>query len=100
VLHSFIKNKIIVSENDKVGIVLFGCGTMGFPNENTLNFQNIHVLYSLDLPDANLIKMVEEKFETFSKDHGWFKPEDSPEGKSSNGAADTSAHTGSMAANS
>lgn len=65
---SFIKTKIITNENDKVGIVLFGCkdGT------NSLNLKNIDVLYSLSEPDASLIKMLETKITTFTQDHGWF----------------------------
>lgn len=73
---SFIKTKIITNENDKVGIVLYGCkeGT------NSLNLKNIDVLYSLSEPDASLIKMLETKITTFTQDHGWFdetKPETS-----------------------
>ena len=72
-IHNFIKRKIISSENDKIGIVLYGCGSGdNFKNENSLSFKNIHVLYPLDLPDAGLIKLIENKFETFSKDHGWY----------------------------
>ena len=65
---SFIKTKIITNENDKVGIVLYGCkeGT------NSLSLKNIDVLYSLCEPDASLIKMLETKITTFTQDHGWF----------------------------
>ena len=75
---SFVKTKIITNENDKVGIVLYGCGESGNPreqavkNENSLNFKNIHVMYSLDIPDASLIKQLETKITTFSQDHGHF----------------------------
>lgn len=65
---SFIKTKIITNENDKVGIVLYGCkeGT------NSLSLKNIDVMYSLCEPDASLIKMLETKITTFTQDHGWF----------------------------
>ena len=59
---SFIKTKIVTNENDKVGIVLFGCrdGT------NSLNLKNIDVLFSISEPDASLIKMLEAKITTFT----------------------------------
>ena len=75
---SFIKTKIITNENDKIGVVLFGTGEsenpleQGTKNENSLNFKNIHVLYSLDIPDASLIKQLETKMHTFTSDHGYF----------------------------
>ena len=72
---SFIKTKIISNENDKVGIVLYGVSQSGLKvkNENSLNFKNIHVLYSLDVPDAQLIKTIENKICNFTDDHGSFE---------------------------
>ena len=49
---SFMKTKIITSDNDKIGIVLFGCAK----TENSLNLPNITVLQRLDTPDAATIK--------------------------------------------
>ena len=71
---NFMKTKIITNENDKVGIVLWGCHQNGGSeeNKNSLNFKSVHVLYDLDLPDANLIKKLEAKLITFTSDHGWF----------------------------
>lgn len=72
--HSFVKTKIISNENDKIGIVLYGCAKDGgrVSNSNSLNFTNLHVLYSLDIPDAGLIKQLEIKVTTFEEDHGFF----------------------------
>lgn len=72
--HSFVKTKIISNENDKVGIILFGCSQdgAGVANQNSLNFKNVHVLYGLDIPDAALIKTLENKAATFTDDHGYF----------------------------
>ena len=71
---SFVKTKIISSENDKVGVILYGCSKEGgrVPNENSLNFNHVHVLYQLDLPDAALIKQLEAKVTCFTEDHGFF----------------------------
>ena len=74
---SFIKTKIITNENDKIGIILFGCAeTPSIKCENSMNFKNIHVLCELDVPDASLIKTLEHKISSFTADHGWFKPAD------------------------
>ena len=43
-----MKTKIITSDNDKIGIVLYGSKT----TDNSLNFNNICVLQKLDSPDA------------------------------------------------
>lgn len=72
---SFVKTKIITNENDKIGIVLYGCGSsenQKVKNQNSLNFKDVHVLYSLDAPDANLIKQLENKLTQFTQDHGFF----------------------------
>ena len=45
---SFMKTKIITSDSDKVGIVLYGCQI----SNNPLNFKNISVMQSLDSLDA------------------------------------------------
>lgn len=65
--HSFMKTKIITSDNDKIGIVLYGCNQ----TNNSLNFKNIYVFQKLDGPDATTIKKLETKIGTFSKDFGW-----------------------------
>jgi len=79
---SFVKTKIITNENDKVGVILYGCDRQytqangnQAANENSLNFKNIHVMYPLDAPDATLIKQLETKISTFTQDHGWFQVE-------------------------
>ena len=74
---SFVKTKIITNENDKIGIVLFGCGTsenQRVKNQNSLNFKHVHVMYSLDVPDASLIKQLESKLTSFTMDHAYFVP--------------------------
>jgi ATP-dependent DNA helicase 2 subunit 1 len=63
---SFMKTKIITSDNDKIGIVLYGCKE----TSNSLNFQNINVMQKLDSPDAAAIKSVEKRIATFSQDFG------------------------------
>ena len=49
---SFMKTKIITNDNDKIGIILYGCAK----TENSLNLANITVLQRLDTPDAATIK--------------------------------------------
>lgn len=49
---SFMKNKIITNDNDKIGIVLYGCTK----TQNSLNLKNVYVLQKLDVPDAATIK--------------------------------------------
>ena len=49
---SFMKTKIITSDNDKIGIVLYGCKK----TDNSLNLPNVTVLQHLDTPDAATIK--------------------------------------------
>ena len=68
-----MKTKIITSDNDKIGIVLYGCKTA----QNSLNFNNIHVFQKLDTPDASTIKTLEKKLATFSNEYGW-APKDTP----------------------
>ena len=70
---SFMKTKIITSDNDKIGIVLYGCRE----KQNSLNFDHIYVLQKLDVPDANTIKSLENKIANFSKEYG-FAPKDTP----------------------
>lgn len=62
-----MKTKIITSDNDKIGIVLYGCKTQS----NSLNFNNIHVFQKLDGPDAATIKNLEKKMANFSNEFGW-----------------------------
>jgi len=47
-----MKTKIITNDNDKIGIVLYGCSK----TDNSLNLANITVLQRLDTPDAATIK--------------------------------------------
>ena len=56
-IHNFVKSKIINGDFDKVGIVLWGCGRSGgqVSNDNPLGFQGIHILYSIDVPEAFLV---------------------------------------------
>ena len=49
---SFMKNKIVTSDNDKIGVVLYGCAR----TENSLSLPNVTVLQKLDTPDAVAIK--------------------------------------------
>lgn len=58
---SFMKTKIISSDSDKVGVILFGCET----SDNPLNFKHISVLQNLDCLDAQIIKDFQHKSETF-----------------------------------
>ena len=49
---SFMKNKIITNDNDKIGVVLYGCNK----TSNLLSLANVYVLQKLDIPDAQTIK--------------------------------------------
>ena len=42
----FVKTKIISNENDKVGIILWGCSQNGgnVQNKNSLNLKSLHVM--------------------------------------------------------
>ncbi len=64
---SFMKTKVITSENDKIGVVLYGCKSQN----NQLKFNNISVLQKLDCPDAAAIKQLERKIPDFTKEHGF-----------------------------
>ena len=63
---SFMKTKVITSENDKIGIVLYGCKE----SNNSLSFNHINVMQNLESPDAAAIKNIERKITTFTKDFG------------------------------
>lgn len=52
---SFMKTKIITSENDKIGLVLFGCKH----SSNSLSLMAVDVAMKLDTPDAEAIKKIE-----------------------------------------
>jgi ATP-dependent DNA helicase 2 subunit 1 len=52
---SFMKTKVITSDNDKIGIVLYGSSK----ENNTMSFKHINVLFKLDSPDAGAIKTLE-----------------------------------------
>ena len=57
-----MKTKIITqvsSDNDKIGIVLYGCGT----SNNALGFPMVNVFQKLDMPDANNIKQINDILE-------------------------------------
>ncbi|CDW84185.1 ku p70 dna helicase [Stylonychia lemnae] len=69
---SFMKTKIITSDNDKIGIVLYGCKL----SNNSMNFNNIYVFQKLDGPDALSIKTLENKMVDFTKTYG-FVPKES-----------------------
>lgn len=59
---SFMKTKVITSDNDKIGVVLYGCREAA----NTLSFQHINVMQKLDSPDAAAIKSVEKRIASFT----------------------------------
>lgn len=72
---SFMKTKIITSDNDKIGVVLFGCAKA----DNSLNLPNITVLQRLDTPDAATIKTFQNSIDGFEADFGFApKSERSP----------------------
>ena len=54
-LSSFMKTKIITSDNDRIGLILYSTRL----TKNSLNFNNIYVLQSLEEPDAARIKDIE-----------------------------------------
>lgn len=63
---SFMKSKIITSDSDKIGIVLYGCAA----TQNPLNFPHIFVLQSLDSTDAQIIKSFQSQIENFKHKPG------------------------------
>ena len=75
---NFIKTKIISSENDKLSIIFYGCK----PDEadkasqasegGKIKFKGVNVFYSLDMPDASLIKRLEHKIGNFTHENGWY----------------------------
>lgn len=66
-----MKTKVITSDNDKIGIVLYGCKQ----SNNSLNFNNIYVFQKLDSPDAMAIKDLETKMNDFTKQYGFVPKE-------------------------
>ncbi|RUS22756.1 hypothetical protein BC937DRAFT_87171 [Endogone sp. FLAS-F59071] len=52
---SVLMNKIISSESDLVGILLYGTEK----KQNSTNFEHIYILQDLDMPDAQRIKEIE-----------------------------------------
>ena len=66
---SFMKTKVITSENDKIGIVLYGCRE----SNNSLSLNHVNVMKKLDSPDAATIKQIERSISSFSKDFGHAK---------------------------
>lgn len=88
---NFIKTKIITAENDKLSIIFYGCkpdeagDKASQVSENgKLKFKGVHVFYSLDMPDASLIKRLEHKIGNFSHEHGWY---DRVDGAAATGSA-------------
>jgi len=63
---SFMKTKIITSDNDKIGMILYGSKT----TENPLNFKSVNIVLKLDTPDAQTIKFLQEKILSFKDDFG------------------------------
>ena len=53
---SFMKTKIISSDNDRIGIILYSSKL----TSNSLNFNNICVLQELEAPDASQIKELQD----------------------------------------
>jgi hypothetical protein len=66
---SFMKTKVITSENDKIGVVLYGCREAS----NSLSFNHINVMQKLESPDAATIKGIEKRIATFTQDFGHAK---------------------------
>ena len=66
---SFMKTKVITSENDKIGVVLYGCREAN----NSLSFNHINVLQKLESPDAAAIKSIERRIQTVTHDFGHAK---------------------------
>jgi len=64
---SFMKTKIITSDNDKIGVVLYGSSVAN----NSLNLPNIAVLQKLDTPDATTIKTFQNQIASFETDFGF-----------------------------
>mmetsp|Transcript_34757 Transcript_34757/g.25910 ORF Transcript_34757/g.25910 Transcript_34757/m.25910 type:complete len:199 (+) Transcript_34757:234-830(+) len=64
-----MKTKVITSENDKIGVILYGCKIAN----NPLKLENIYILQRLDSPDASSIKLFESKIGNFSAEFGFAK---------------------------
>lgn len=56
----FLKTKIISSELDQTGIVLYNCDR----TQNSLNFDGVYILNKIDRPDAETIKFLESLIDT------------------------------------
>jgi len=56
---SFMKNKVISNENDKLGLVFYNCSQ----SQNTLSSKGVAVLLALETPDAEQIKEVERVYQ-------------------------------------
>ena len=63
-----LMSKIISSDKDLVGVILFGTGK----TNNSSDFPNVYDLQCLDMPGADRILQLEEmmKSETIESDHG------------------------------
>lgn len=67
----FLKTKIISSELDQTGIVLYNCNQ----TQNYLNFEGIYVLDKLDRPNAETIKQLESLIDIDKNKFGASKSE-------------------------
>lgn len=56
----FLKSKIISSEVDQAGIILYNCDK----SQNSMNFEGVYILNSLDRPNAETIKFLETLIDT------------------------------------
>ena len=56
----FLKSKIISSEMDQTGIILYNCDQ----TQNNLNFDGVYILDKLDRPNAEIIKFLETVIDT------------------------------------
>ncbi|KAJ3035302.1 X-ray repair cross-complementing protein 6 [Rhizophlyctis rosea] len=65
----FLQTKIVQSESDLMGLVLFGTNTA----KNPMNFEHIYAMYDLDFPDVDRIlelEKLEKSKSRFEKDIG------------------------------
>jgi len=63
---SFMKNKIITNDNDKIGVILYGCDK----TSNSLNLKNVYIQQKLDVPDAATIKNFQLAIDDFASQFG------------------------------
>jgi hypothetical protein len=63
---SFMKTKIITSDNDKIGIILYGSKTQN----NSLSIPSVNIILKLDTPDANTIKFIQDAILNYRHEFG------------------------------